>query len=174
MFRYSSTTRFRRRRKNLGSAQTCSTEIPMKFCESGLRLRRKRFKKPIANLRKRLHPDLNPGNTEAEEKFKEIASAYGLVGDAENREAFDNREIDAGGAGRPRRAITKTTHPRSAQAQANRRGHDLEFRLLIEFVDSIAAANKRLTLPDGGTLDVTIRLVSLRDGFCDCAAKVRA
>jgi curved DNA-binding protein CbpA len=86
----------------------------MKFCESGLRLRRKRFKKPIANLRKRLHPDLNPGNTEAEEKFKEIASAYGLVGDAENREAFDNREIDAGGAERPRRAITKTTHPRSA------------------------------------------------------------
>ena len=63
---------------------------------------------------------------------------------------------------------------RSAQAQANRRGHDLEFRLLIEFVDSIAGANKRLTLPDGGTLDVTIRLVSLRDGFCDCAAKVRA
>jgi DnaJ-class molecular chaperone len=45
---------------------------------------------------------------------------------------------------------------RSARAQANRRGHDLEFRLPIEFVESIAGANKRLTLPDGSTLDVTI------------------
>jgi DnaJ-class molecular chaperone len=45
---------------------------------------------------------------------------------------------------------------RSAQAQANRRGHDLAYRLPIEFIESIAGANKRLTLPDGGTLDVAI------------------
>jgi DnaJ-class molecular chaperone len=45
---------------------------------------------------------------------------------------------------------------RSARAQANRRGHDLEYRLPIEFVEAIAGANKRLTLPDGSTLDVAI------------------
>jgi DnaJ-class molecular chaperone len=45
---------------------------------------------------------------------------------------------------------------RSARAQANRRGHDLEFRLPIEFVESIAGANKRLTLPDNSTIDVAI------------------
>jgi DnaJ-class molecular chaperone len=45
---------------------------------------------------------------------------------------------------------------RSARAQANRRGHDLEFRLPIEFIESIAGANKRVTLSDGGTLDVAI------------------
>jgi DnaJ-class molecular chaperone len=45
---------------------------------------------------------------------------------------------------------------RSAREQANRRGQDREFRLPIEFVESITGANKRLTLPDGGTLDVTI------------------
>ena len=45
---------------------------------------------------------------------------------------------------------------RSARAQANRRGHDLEFRLPIEFIESIAGANKRVTLSDGSTLDVAI------------------
>ena len=32
---------------------------------------------------------------------------------------------------------------RSAQTQANRRGNDLEFELSIEFIESIAGANKR-------------------------------
>lgn len=142
------------------------------------------IQKAYRKLAKKLHPDLNPGNVEAEEKFKEIASAYGLVGDAEKRKKFDNGEIDAGGVERPSQsyykdyASSERDHPyadnsgfadfmdsedgfaellrRSARAQANRRGHDLEFRLPIEFIDSIAGANKRLTLPDGGTLDVTI------------------
>jgi DnaJ-class molecular chaperone len=45
---------------------------------------------------------------------------------------------------------------RSARARSDQRGHDLQFRLSIEFIESIGGANKRLTLPDGGTLDVTI------------------
>ena len=45
---------------------------------------------------------------------------------------------------------------RNAKARANRRGHDLHFRLPIALAESITGANKRLTLPDGGTLDVTI------------------
>jgi len=142
------------------------------------------IQKAYRKLAKKLHPDLNPGNAEAEEKFKEIAGAYGLVGDAEKRKRFDNGEIDAAGAERPRQnyyrdyASSEQDHPytdnsgfadfmdsedafaellrRSAQAQANRRGHNLAYRLPIEFIESIAGANKRLTLPDGGTLDVAI------------------
>jgi len=45
---------------------------------------------------------------------------------------------------------------RSERARANRRGQDLHYRLPIDFVESITGANKRLTLPDGGSLDVTI------------------
>lgn len=71
------------------------------------------IRKAYRKLAKKLHPDLNPSRPEAEEKFKELASA-------------------------------------------NRRGHDLEFRLPIDFLESIAGANKRLTLPDGRTLDVAI------------------
>ena len=142
------------------------------------------IQKAYRKLAKKLHPDLNPGNPEAEEKFKEVAGAYDLVGDAERRGRFDSGEIDAAGAERPRQnyyrdyATSERDHPyadnlgfadfmdsedtfaellrRSAQAQANRRGHDLEFRLPIEFIESIAGASRRLTLPDGSTLDVAI------------------
>ena len=65
------------------------------------------IQKAYRKLAKKLHPDLNPGNAEAEEKFKEIASAYGLVGDAEKREKFDNGEIDAAGAERPPQSYYK-------------------------------------------------------------------
>jgi DnaJ-class molecular chaperone len=51
---------------------------------------------------KRLHPDLNPGNKTAEEKFKEVTAAYDLLGDADKRARFDRGEIDASGTERPR------------------------------------------------------------------------
>ena len=45
------------------------------------------------NLAKKLHPDLNPGNKEAETKFKEVNAAYELVGTPENRTKFDQGEF---------------------------------------------------------------------------------
>ena len=45
------------------------------------------------NLAKKLHPDLNPGNKEAESKFKEVNAAYELVGTAESRTKFDQGEF---------------------------------------------------------------------------------
>jgi DnaJ-class molecular chaperone len=49
-----------------------------------------------------LHPDLNPGNKTAGEKFKEVTAAYDLLGDADKRARFDRGEIDASGTERPR------------------------------------------------------------------------
>jgi DnaJ-class molecular chaperone len=133
-------------------------------------------------LAKKLHPDLNPGDKDAEEKFKEVSAAYGLLGDEDKRKRFDAGEIDASGAERPpqqpfyRDYAASDRSPyagshgysdfadgddelaellrRSAEARANRRGRDLFYRLPIEFAESIAGANKRVTLPDGGTLDI--------------------
>ncbi len=35
------------------------------------------------------HPDANPGDAAAEERFKEISAAYDVVGDAEKRKEYD-------------------------------------------------------------------------------------
>ncbi|HEY5207826.1 MAG TPA: DnaJ C-terminal domain-containing protein [Stellaceae bacterium] len=52
-------------------------------------------------LAKKFHPDLNPGNKKAEAQFKDISSAYEVVGDKQKRARFDKGEIDASGAERP-------------------------------------------------------------------------
>jgi len=40
------------------------------------------IQKAYRRLAKKLHPDLNPGNKDSEERFKEISVAYGLLSDA--------------------------------------------------------------------------------------------
>ncbi len=142
------------------------------------------IQKAYRTLAKKLHPDLNPGDKSAEEKFKEVTAAYDLLGDADKRKRFDSGEIDASGAERPKQqyyrdfADADDGYPyanrsgyadfmdnddafaellrRTQQARANRRGEDRHYRLAIDFVDSIMGADRRLTLPDGGTLDVKI------------------
>jgi DnaJ-class molecular chaperone len=97
----------------------------------------------------------------------------------------DAGEIDASGAERPRQHFYKDFvaeaaegHPyenrsgfadfaeaddvfaelfrRQAGARRRARGPDLHYRLSIEFLDAVNGATKRLTLPGGGILDVTI------------------
>lgn len=55
------------------------------------------IKKAFRKLAKELHPDKNPGNHEADERFKRITAAFDLLGDAEKRVKFDRGEIDADG-----------------------------------------------------------------------------
>lgn len=55
------------------------------------------IKKAFRKLAKELHPDKNPGNKVADERFKRITAAFDLLGDAEKRAKFDRGEIDADG-----------------------------------------------------------------------------
>ncbi len=47
------------------------------------------LKKAYRVLAKKYHPDANPGDKEAEEKFKEASEAYAILSDAENRKKYD-------------------------------------------------------------------------------------
>ncbi len=142
------------------------------------------IQKAYRKLAKKFHPDLNPGKPEAEERFKEIAGAYDLVGDVDKRLKFDHGEIDASGDARPRKnyyrdhQASSENDPyatqagftdfmdsgdafadflrRGSRASANRRGHDLAYRFPISFVESVVGASKLLTMPNGSTLDVVI------------------
>lgn len=47
------------------------------------------IKKAYRQLAKKYHPDKNPGNKEAEEKFKEVNEAFEVLGDEEKRKKYD-------------------------------------------------------------------------------------
>src|ERR1039458_4063766 len=52
------------------------------------------IKKAYRKLAKKHHPDVNPGNKQAEEKFKEISAAFEIVGEEKKRKLFDEFGAD--------------------------------------------------------------------------------
>lgn len=55
------------------------------------------IKKAFRKLAKELHPDRNPGDGKADERFKRVTAAFDLLGDPEKRARYDRGEIDAEG-----------------------------------------------------------------------------
>ena len=60
------------------------------------------IKKAYRQLAKKYHPDMNPGDKEAEKKFKEASEAYAVLSDAEKRRQYDqfgHAAVEQGGGG---------------------------------------------------------------------------
>jgi DnaJ-class molecular chaperone len=140
------------------------------------------IQKAYRALAKKHHPDLNPGDKGAEDKFKDVSAAYDLLGDPEKRGRYDRGEIDAQGAEKPQRRYYRDFADRGEAgpftsdqgfadlndadilseifgrrgATMKMRGGDVRYHLAVDFLSAVNGAKPQLSLPDGSEITVTI------------------
>jgi DnaJ-class molecular chaperone len=133
----------------------------------------KEITRAFRRLARKYHPDVNPGDKEAERKFKELSEAYEVLRDPEKREQYDRfgRAGSAGQAGRPGAGFTwRTTagpdfgfagfggmedlleellggrQGRRAQARP-RRGQDVRVEIPLTLEEAFHGITKSITVP---------------------------
>ena len=108
------------------------------------------IKKAYRKLAMKYHPDYNPGNKEAEEKFKEINEANEVLSDPKKRQLYDQY----GFAGvDPNYAAQNGGGPggfggssRSANPNAPRKGQDIRVRITLTFDEAVHGCKKNITI----------------------------
>jgi molecular chaperone DnaJ len=118
------------------------------------------LKKAYRKLALKFHPDKNPGDREAEERFKELSEAYQVLCDAERRGAYDrfgHAAFEQGGGfdfqggfediiGDLFGDFFGTSRGRGGR-QRPRRGQDLQYRLDISFEEAARGVEKTIQIP---------------------------
>jgi molecular chaperone DnaJ len=131
------------------------------------------IKKAYRKLARRHHPDVNPGNKQAEERFKQISEAHEILSDAEKRKRYDEFGMEGLQAGfDPERA--RAYEQRSARRQtpggpegfgryatfedifgdmfggatrtAEQPGHDAEAAMDIDLLDAVRGVSTQITI----------------------------
>ena len=146
----------------------------------------KEVKKAYRKLARQLHPDLHPGDAQAETRFKEVAAAYDFLSDPERKLKYDRGEIDTSGAPRAERTFYRTyaegdarsryTDPREfshdfegmdifsdlfgggfrSTRSAKMRGPDVRATLEIDLPEAVKGTVRQVALQGGKRLAVTI------------------
>jgi molecular chaperone DnaJ len=138
------------------------------------------IKKAYRKLARKHHPDRNPGDAQAEARFKEISQAYDVLGDADKRKQYDagtgpfafggrggpggfggsgphspggpgGFEFDASGMGDILSNLFGGAGRGRRARQRAERGRDLEAEVQISFDQAIAGAQVSLSVPTSGT-----------------------
>ena len=128
------------------------------------------IKKAYRKVAKKYHPDLNPGNAEAEAKFKEAGEAYEVLSDAEKRQRYDqfghagvDPNFGAGGAGGPfggnpfggmdfdlgdifSSFFGGAGGGRQSNPNGPRRGSDVETSVVIDFMEAAKGCKQQVTV----------------------------
>ncbi|HEY3278515.1 MAG TPA: molecular chaperone DnaJ [Syntrophorhabdaceae bacterium] len=111
------------------------------------------IKKAYRKLALQFHPDRNPGNKEAEEKFKEISEAYAILSDHEKRTKYERygeegSVFDFGFQGNFDNIFNDLFSDFfGGQRQRETKGDDLRYNLDIEFEEAVFGVEKELELP---------------------------
>jgi len=119
------------------------------------------LKKAYRKLAREFHPDKNPGNAEAETRFKEVQGAYDVLSDAGKRKQYDTLGTANGRPGGPPGGTTFDFSDfdlgdifggmfgrggrDQQQTQRGQRGNDVEVEVRVSFEDSLRGA--QVTVP---------------------------
>ncbi len=144
------------------------------------------LRKAYRKLARKHHPDVNPGNKDAEERFKRISFAYDVLSDADKRKRYD--EFGMAGLSEgfdPEQARAYQRWSESARrspfadelnqsfdlddllselmggrggrgARGPRRGRDIQAEIEVDFLDTVLAREVRVGVEGKGTLRVRI------------------
>lgn len=120
------------------------------------------IKKSYRKLAMQFHPDRNPGNKEAEERFKEAAEAYGVLSDSDKRDIYNrygHEGLNSAGYrgfagfedifssfGDIFGDVFGLNTGRSRSRTAARAGADLRYNLRISFMDAALGATTEINL----------------------------
>ena len=125
------------------------------------------IKKAYRKLAKQYHPDMNPGDQEAEVKFKEVNEAYSILSDAEKRRQYDQfghaafdpsagggygagfgggfGGFDMGDLGSIFESMFGGGFGSSSRRRGPTRGEDIQLRLTISFEEAAFGCKKNVT-----------------------------
>jgi molecular chaperone DnaJ len=121
------------------------------------------IKKAYRNLAKKHHPDANPGDKGAEEKFKEVSEAYSVLSDGDKRRQYDqmghaafSQQGGFGGGGMDINEIFSRFGDifgggdffgmGGGRRSGPKRGSDLQMRLNIKFEEAVFGVSREVTL----------------------------
>jgi molecular chaperone DnaJ len=118
------------------------------------------IKRAYRKLARQYHPDRNPGDEQAEERFKEVQEAYDTLSDPEKRSQYDAggmfsgfgpRGFGAGGFTSDLGDIFSTFFGRRGGGQPPARGRDLETDVRLSFEQAMEGAEVAVTVPKQAT-----------------------
>ncbi|RMG59703.1 MAG: molecular chaperone DnaJ [Deltaproteobacteria bacterium] len=123
------------------------------------------IKKAFRNLAKKYHPDVNPGDREAENRFKEINEAYEVLSDDKKRaqydamrkgaftsgsfggfEGFDIFDVFTGGSGFDVEDVFGDIFGSARSGRSPRRGRDIVSGVLLSFEEAVKGTVKTITV----------------------------
>lgn len=111
------------------------------------------IKRAFRELARQHHPDVNPDNPQAGERFREINEAYAVLSEPESRTRYDRFGAagDASGAvgfGAVVDAAQEMIGDVLRRRKAKQRGRDLRYTLEVTFEEAAFGTSKTISVPD--------------------------